>query len=234
MIDLLLECFVRFINFISPKACAICGCRLAIGEDVICSACNIHLPRTHFSAHPRDNKMARNFWGRMNIERAVALFYYEPHSEVNRIVHSFKYFNHPENAEFMGRMMADELIDGGFFSGIDIIVPVPLAKKRQRSRGYNQSMEMARGVSGMTGIPIRTDIVCRRTFKKSQTTMNRWQRNDNVKDAFELKNGNDLDGKHILIIDDVVTSGSTVIACANAISRRSAVRFSVLSLGFTR
>jgi len=170
----------------------------------------------------------------MNIERAVALFYYEPHSEVNRIVHSFKYFNHPENAEFMGRMMADELIDGGFFSGIDIIVPMPLAKKRQRSRGYNQSMEMARGVSGMTGIPIRTDIVRRKTFKKSQTTMNRWQRNDNVKDAFELKNGNDLDGKHILIIDDVVTSGSTVIACANAISRRSAVRFSVLSLGFTR
>lgn len=170
----------------------------------------------------------------MNVERAAALFYYEPQSNASHIVHSFKYFNHPENAELMGRMMADELTDSGFFADIDMIVPVPLAKKRQRSRGYNQSMEIARGVSDITGIPMKSDIVLRKTFDKSQTKMNRWQRNDNVKDAFLLKNANGLSGKHILIIDDVVTSGATVIACANAISSHADVRFSVLSLCFTR
>lgn len=230
----LAEFAVRFINLISPKQCTICGCRLAIGEEVICSTCNIHLPRTHFSDKPCDNIMARMFWGQIPIRRAMALFYYEPHSEVSRIVYSMKYHNHPETGEFMGRMLAEEIREQGFFNDIDLIIPIPLTKKRQRIRGYNQSREIARGVSDIMKIPVVTNAVVRKSFKSSQTQMDRWQRLENVKDVFRLKNGSALKGKHILIIDDVVTTGATIISCSREIMKCGDVKFSVLSLGFTK
>jgi len=113
-------------------------------------------------------------------------------------------------------------------------VPVPLARKRQRSRGYNQSFEIAYGISKATKIPLVNNAIKRKNFKKSQTKMNRWQRMDNVRDEFIMKKGCCLANKHILIVDDVVTTGATVISCANELSKCGGVKFSVLSLGFTR
>lgn len=224
----------RFLALIAPKPCAICGDRLAVGESVICSVCNAHLPRTHYQISPYDNDLARLFWGRMPIERAAALFYYEPRAEVCRIIYSFKYHNHPENAEYMGRLAARELMIDGFFDGIDVIVPVPLARKRQRSRGYNQSVEMAKGISFITGIPVDRKSLARKSFIKSQTQMDRWQRIENVEGAFQLKNAADLRGKHVLVVDDVITSGSTVLACSKEIAKSGDVKISVFSLGFTK
>lgn len=102
------------------------------------------------------------------------------------------------------------------------------------SRGYNQSMEIARGVSEITHLPVIKNAVKRKSFSASQTHLNRWQRNDNVKDVFILKNNKPLEGKHILIIDDVVTTGATIISCANELNKGGAEKFSVLSLGFTK
>ena len=211
-----------------------CGCRLAIGEDVVCTACNIELPRTGHPASPRDNELARLFWGRIPVERAAALFYYRAHSAPGDVIYSMKYRSHPETGELMGRMAAREFAAKGFFDGIDVIVPIPLAKNRLRERGYNQSMEIARGVSGITQIPVMADAVSRCRFNGSQTQMNRWQRNDNVADNFTLKDGGALRGKHILIVDDVVTTGATVVACANELKKCGDVRFSVMSLGYTK
>lgn len=232
--SLLTEFFVRTINLISPKKCAVCGCRLAIGEDVICTVCNIHLPRTHFAEKPYDNVMAKMFWGRIPLERAAAMFYYEPRSEVSRIIYSMKYFNHPEAGEFMGRMLAEEIRDGGFFESVDLIIPVPLARSRQRKRGYNQSEEIARGIGDIVGLPVITDAVRRKSFATSQTKMDRWQRIDNVKDVFEVTKSGVFHGKHVLIVDDVVTTGATIISCAKEISKCGDVKFSVLCLGFTK
>lgn len=230
---MLTEFLVRLINLISPKRCAVCGCRLSIGEDVICSVCNIHLPRTHYTKAAFDNKMAKLFYGQIPIERAAALFFYERQSETSRIIHSMKYFGHPETALFMGRMLAEEAKDDDFFDGIDAIIPIPITRKRQRERGYNQSEYIAKGVNEITGIPIIKGAVTRKTFGKSQTKMNRWQRNDNVKDAFHAKDNGKLKGKHILIIDDIVTTGATIISCVNEIKRCGDIKVSVLSLGFT-
>lgn len=221
-------------NLISPKQCVMCGCRLAASEDVICTSCNIDLPRTNFSAKPYDNDMAKLFWGRIPIERAAALFYYRAHSDASRIIYSMKYFDHPEVGELMGRMAAVEFASNGFFDGIDVVVPVPLARKRQRERGYNQSLEIARGVGEITKLPVDGKAVRRKSFKGSQTKMDRWQRNDNVRDVFMLKHGEGLAGKHILIVDDVVTTGATVISCAEEIMKCGDVKFSVMSLGFTK
>lgn len=194
----------------------------------------MHLPRTYYYRDIYENEMAKLFWGRMPVERAVAMIYYEPHSEVCRIVYSLKYFGHDEVGRFIGRMMAMELLRGSFFEGIDLIVPVPLSKKRHRSRGYNQSAEIAKGISILTGIPVANNVVTREVFHDSQTQKHRWQRLDNVENVFRLKPGADVSGKHILIVDDVITTGSTIISCAKEIMKGGDARFSVLSFGYTK
>ncbi len=226
--------FRRLLDFISPRACVICGCRLGITEEVICATCNMHLPRTYYDKDPYENEMARLFWGQMPVERAFAMIYYEPHSQVSCMVHSLKYLGHPEVGDFMGRMMSAELLGSTFFDGIDMIVPVPLSRKRKRKRGYNQSREIARGISSLTGIPVADNIVRRARFVESQTQKHRWQRLENVDGVFRLCDNPSVDGKHILLVDDVVTTGSTIISCANEISRGGNVRFSVLSFGYAK
>lgn len=230
----LTELAVRLINLVAPKQCVMCGCRLAVGEDVVCTSCNLDLPRTNYHEKPYDNEMAKLFWGRMPVEKAAALFFYRARSASSRIVYSMKYLGHPEMGELMGRMAAVEFAKSGFFDDVDLIVPVPLAKKRQRAMGYNQSMEIARGVSEITRLPIVVDAVVRKSFNGSQTEMNRWQRNENVEDVFTLKDGSRIEGRHVLIVDDVVTTGATVISCANELRRCGDVKFSVMSLGFTK
>ncbi len=226
--------FRRLLDFISPRACVICGCRLGITEEVICATCNMHLPRTYYDKDPYENEMARLFWGQMPVERAFAMIYYEPHSQVSRMVHSLKYLGHPEVGDFMGRMMSAELLGSTFFDGIDMIVPVPLSRKRKRKRGYNQSREIARGISSLTGIPVADNIVRRARFVESQTQKHRWQRLENVDGVFRLRDNAHVDGKHILLVDDVVTTGATIISCAKEICRGGNVRFSVLSFGYAK
>lgn len=226
--------YVRLTALVAPKACAVCGARLGVGENVICSVCVSHLPRTRYERQPYDNEMARLFYGRMPIEKATALFYYEPQSEVSRIIYSFKYGNHPENAEYMARIAAKEIALSGFFCGIDAIVPVPLAHKRQRARGYNQSLEIAKGISGIANMPIINGAVIRKTFTESQTHKSRWERIENVENAFELVKPELLSGKHVLVVDDVVTTGSTITAFSCEIAKAGGVKISVLTLGITR
>ncbi len=224
----------RVLNLLSPQACAICGCRLAIGEEVVCTPCNLQLPRTDYAAQPYDNDMAKRFYGRLPIERAAALFFYEAGSEASRIIHAMKYFHHPEIGQIMGRMMAEEMAPFHFFDGIDALVPVPLARKRRRERGYNQSEEIAKGVSEVTGIAIDTGIVQRKHFESSQTSKTQAQRLSNVENAFTLTDAARADGKHLLLIDDIVTTGATVWACARPIAEACSCRISVLSIGVVR
>lgn len=224
----------RLLDLISPRLCVVCGNRLTITEESICTRCNFHLPRTDFGQTPYDNEMAKLFWGQIPIERASALFYYESHSETANIIYQLKYKNHPEIGEVMGRLMAKELLACDFFDGIDGIVPVPLARKRQRQRGYNQSLEIARGVSEITGLPIYNKVARRNAFEGSQTSKGRWERNENVEGVFEVKDVSAIQDKHLLIIDDVVTTGATVIACAKELCKGGNVKVSVISLGFAK
>ena len=224
----------RLLDLISPRMCVVCGKRLSVSEEVICATCNLHLPRTGFQREPYENIMAKTFWGQIPIERAAALFYYEPHAETANILYDMKYRNHPEIGEVMGRMMAKELQPNGFFEGIDGIVPVPLARRRERQRGYNQSMELAKGISEIVGLPIYNKVVKRCKFEGSQTSRGRWERNENVEKVFQLTDSESICGKHLLIIDDVVTTGATIVACAKELVKAGGVKISVLSLGYTK
>ncbi len=225
----------RIINLIAPKACMMCGKRLAPDEEMICVSCNLSLPRTNFAKDPYENEMAKCFWKRLPIERAAALFYYQSHADPSKILYALKYHGHPEAGRIMGKMTALEFQKHGFFEGIDYIIPIPLAKKRLRQRGYNQSMEIAKGIASVIpNLEIADNVVRRKTFEESQTHKNRWQRNDNVSNVFELTNGEKIAGKHVLIIDDVVTTGATCISCGEELIKASDVKISVLSLGFAK
>ena len=224
----------RILDFISPRLCVVCGHRLAPTERSLCSVCLFHLPRTDFHQKPLDNPMAQLFWGLAPIEKAAALFYYHPHSETAQLVYRLKYNNRPDIGEDMGRVMANELQATDFFSDIDVLLPVPLASKRLRQRGYNQSEQLAIGISDITHLPIVTKALRRKHFQQSQTTLNRWQRQENVTDTFQLKEEHLLQGKHVLLIDDICTTGATLIACANVLKTIEGIRISVLTLGFTK
>ena len=224
----------RLLDLISPRLCVVCGHRLTVTEEVICARCNFHLPRTGFQHNAYENDMAKLFWGQIPIERATAFFYYEAHAETANILYELKYKDHPEIGEIFGRMLAAEIKSAGFFDGIDGIVPVPLAKKRQRQRGYNQSEEIAQGVSEITGLPIYNKVVKRIIFKGSQTNKGRWDRQENVERVFDLIDAEAVSNKHLLLIDDVVTTGATCIACAKVLCQSANVRISILSLGFAK
>ena len=194
----------------------------------------MHLPRTDFHRNALDNPMARLFWGIIPVERVAALFYYEAGSETANILYELKYHNHPEIGVVMGRMIGREFSESGFFDGIDMLVPIPLARSRQRHRGYNQSRSIAEGISQITGLPISDQLVRRTHFVKSQTQMGRRERQENVADVFEVKNLDGIHGRHLLLIDDVVTTGATITACARELLKAGDVTLSILSLGFVK
>mgnify|MGYP002854940534 CR=1 FL=1 len=224
----------RLLDTVSPRLCVVCGRRLSVSEQALCAVCNLHLPRTGFQFHATDNIMARLFWGRIDVERVAALFYYEAGSEASHLVYELKYHNHPEIGEVMGRMIAREFGNAHFFDGIDMLVPVPLARSRQRQRGYNQSMMLARGVSQVTGLPVAEKVVVRTRFVESQTGLVRHERQANVEHVFALKDASALVGKHLLLIDDVVTTGATMTACARELLTVDGLRISLLALGFSK
>lgn len=233
--------FSRLLNVIAPQHCFVCGTPLSISEEILCGVCNMHLPRTEFATCPEDNEMVRMFWGRVydkekgiNLaEKATALFRFEPDSQVSRLIYQLKYNYHPEIGELLGKMTAMEQKEE-FFQDIDIIVPIPLTPSRQRQRGYNQSLMIAKGVSKVTGIPIAKDVIKRIAFHDSQTKKSWWERQTNVEGVFELVQPQAITGKHILVIDDVMTTGATILSCCEALRQAEGVRFSMLTAGFTK
>lgn len=201
------------------------------GEEVICVRCQADLPRVRTVSF-EENDIARIFWGLVPIEKGISFFHYAPHSPYSRILFELKYHDHPEVGKTMGRMMAEELKATSFFDGIDLIVPIPLSRKKERQRGYNQSDWIAWGISEATGIPTDTTSVVRIKSNPSQTTLDHRQRRENVWDIFAVRHPGSLEGRHILLVDDVITTGATMLSCAETIARACRVRFSVLSLAW--
>lgn len=212
-----------------PRRCVVCGASLQEGEEGICMRCSMDMPRTHYHLH-EDNPVERMFWGKMPLERGTSFFFYHKGSGFRQILHLLKYGERQDLGEIMGRYMAAELSASGFFSGVDVIVPVPLHPRRQKMRGYNQSECIARGVSTVTGIPMDIVSVVRTKHTETQTRKSSHDRWENVNGIFSLRRAEAFAGKHILIIDDVLTTGATTTACADAFDGVEGVRISVLTL----
>lgn len=227
----------KIINLFFPQHCAICERPLVGSEEAICVGCSLTLPYTHTWTHPEDNDMAKMFWHIIPIERCCSLFYYRSHSPSSQLLYRLKYGNEPELGRQMGRAIALEGMDVGFFEGIDAIIPIPLSASRLRSRGYNQSQMIAEGIASVTHLPVIADAVRRTIFTESQTHKNHWQRKENVEHVFQLSDSYptaELAGKHLLMVDDVCTTGATLISCCQQLMQLENMRFSIATIGWAR
>ena len=208
-----------------------CERRLAVAEEEICSKCLRTLNRIEYGGGEVHGVIERIFWGHIPIVRATSMFQYEG-EQTRRILHNIKYFDRPEAAVVMARVFAREQAGTDFFEGIDLIIPLPLAKKKQRIRGYNQCDYIARGLSQQTGIPVAEDVAVRTVNNPTQTHLDHEQRKENVKDIFQLVNPQKILGKHVLIVDDVITTGSTILSFAKEIAKAPGVSISIFSLAY--
>ena len=216
-----------------PRHCVVCGACLRAGEEALCMRCSIDLPRTGFHLL-RDNEVERLFWGKLPLERASAFFYYTKGSLYRNILRRLKYGGRRDVGEALGRIMAGEMLASGFFEGIDVLVPVPLHRRKQRKRGYNQSECIARGIAKVTGIGVDSHSVVRLKDTATQTHKSAYERWENVRDIFELRHPECFAGKHLLLVDDVLTTGATLTACADAFTPVEGIRISILTLAMAR
>lgn len=218
-----------FLSLLFPRCCVVCGRPLAKGEECLCTMCNINLPRTDYHLR-KDNPVEKLFWGKIPLERATSFFFYRKGSDFRQILHQLKYGGQKDIGAIMGRYMAAELLASGFFEGVDVILPVPLHKKKQQIRGYNQSEWIARGIAAVTGISIDTESVVRQKNTETQTRKSSFERWENVERIFQLHHAESLAGKHVLIVDDVLTTGATTVECASCLAEIEGIRISILTL----
>jgi ComF family protein len=220
-----------FLSLIYPRLCYACGNSLYFNESVICNRCLATLPLTN-SHLSKDNPVARTFWGRIPIEGAAARYYFRKGGPVQRLLHNLKYNHAPEIGIFIGQIYGKELLQGEAFRSVDLIIPIPLHLEKLKKRGYNQSAMFGQGLSQSMKIPIDEDSLYRTYYTDTQTRKSREERWENVKFVFTLKENADLEGKHILLVDDVITTGSTIEACANKLMEKKGVRISVAAIAF--
>lgn len=216
-------------SLLFPRCCVVCDAPLVKGEEYLCLRCYMELPRTGFHCWD-ENPVEQLFWGRIPLVHATSWMFYHRGNDFRLILHTLKYKGCKELGEVMGRVLAGELLPADFFRGVDVIVPIPLHVKKKKLRGYNQSEWIARGVSAVTGIPMDADSVTRERNTETQTHKSIFERWENVEGTFVLHHPELFAGKHILLVDDVLTTGATTVACASAFDEVKGVRFSVLTL----
>lgn len=200
-------------------------------EEIICTNCLYHLPRTNFHLR-NDNPVAKTFWGRVPLENATAYYYFGKGSKFRKLIHKLKYNGNKEIGVFLGRHFASELLKTNYLSGIQKIVPVPLHPSKERKRGYNQSYYIALGMAEATNIPLDAKTLKRIAASETQTRKGRFERWQNVGEIFSLAKSHDFENQHILLVDDVITTGATLEACAHTILSVKGARVSVAALAY--
>lgn len=223
--------FKNVLDLFFPALCVACGNRLVTQEKFMCIGCWHDLPVTNFHFN-NDNKVARLFWGRVKIENATAFFAYNKGSNYQHLIHFIKYKGLKELGFETGRRFGIALSASPCFNSLDVIVPVPLHPKKQKIRGYNQSEWIANGMSGPMKKEVSVNNLQRNLHTSTQTRKTRYERWENVDSIFEAARPDEFAGKHILLIDDVVTTGSTLESCAFQLLKIENVKVSIATLAY--
>ncbi|MFV0419031.1 MAG: ComF family protein [Dysgonomonas sp.] len=222
--------FHDFLSLFFPDLCVVCRQRLNEGELHICTDCLLLLPKTNYHLQP-DNRLEQFFAGRIPFEHIAAFAYFVKGGSIQQIIHELKYNNNPEIGYYIGQLCGENIKDSRFISSIDLLVPVPLHPKRQKQRGYNQSLEICKGISDITGVIVDSDTLIRTVNNPSQTKNSRFDRWQNVEDIFSITNQTIFNNKHILLVDDVITTGSTLESCAKEILKCEGCKVSIFAVG---
>jgi ComF family protein len=213
-----------------PRLCEGCSKPLLHIEAVLCMDCQLQLPRTYYH-DIADNETAIRFAGRVPFAHATSFAYFTNDGLLQHLLHGLKYGNKKEIGIYLGKQFGNDLKPVAWLSSVDAIIPVPLHGKKERSRGYNQSLLIAKGMSEILQIPVYDNVLLRTRHTESQTQKTRSERIRNMQDAFQIRSAKDLADKHVLLIDDVLTTGATLEACAKSILMIPAVKLSIATIG---
>ncbi len=223
---------IDFLNLFYPINCGSCGRPLIRGENHVCTSCQFSFPRTNHALF-RGNEMENKLMSRMPLGFGAALFEFKRGGKVQRAMNNIKYRNRPQLAEYFGELAGTELKSLIRLFAVDNVVPVPLHPKKQLSRGYNQADHFGSGLALRSGISVFS-CLSRKTNTETQTRKNKIERWLNVSSAFKIKDGYKVKGKHLLIVDDVLTTGSTIEACSNELLKEGAAKISVATIAIAK
>lgn len=206
------------IGLLYPSVCAACGSTLFDWEPLVCTRCRNLLPKTGYELN-EDNPLARLFYGKVQLKAVTACFFFSKEGKVQHLIHELKYKNNPDAGIFLGQELGKTIREAPLFRGLDYLIPVPLHPKRERQRGYNQSRIIAQGISEITGVAIGDQFLVRTMNTATQTHKTKEERWENVRKIFEVRLPEQLRDKYVLLVDDVLTTGATLEACAGELSK---------------
>ncbi|MEN9598467.1 MAG: hypothetical protein RL596_778 [Bacteroidota bacterium] len=229
---MLLRTATAFRDLFFPHYCLGCAADFIGTKEVICARCKISLPTTYF-IDSYNNNVEKIFWGRLSITHAGALYYFNKHGLIQQLLIALKYKNNIEAGIFLGKELGKALASSERFSNIDAIIPLPLHPKKEYTRGYNQAQIIAQGIHKKWPKPILQNAIIRLVDSKTQTHKNRANRWENMKNIFHVSHPESIGGKHILLIDDVITTGATLEACGQAILSVPGTQLSIVAAAYT-
>lgn len=224
--------FNDFTHLIFPHHCEGCGTDVLQNNQLLCAECLHQLPITNFTA-TTNNPIEKIFYGRLNIVAATAGFYFSKQSLMQHLLHQLKYKGNKDVGLHLGKLLGQQLKASNRFNDIDIIVPLPLNYKREFKRGYNQATLICEGVAEVFNKPIATDALVRTVFTETQTTNTRINRWENMDGVFKLNDEAILQNKHVLLIDDIITTGATLEACGKTILSLPNTTVSIATVAYT-
>ena len=214
-----------------PPTCVICGEELVLHEKIVCAGCLHTLPLTRFSDY-KDNDLTRVFEGLIKLEYGMSLFYYKKEGSISHLIHSLKYKGTQAVGEWAGNRLGEMMKNKPEFREIDLVLPVPLHPKKKRKRGYNQLTKFGKALAGHLDVPYREEILLKKLHTDSQTKKNRAERFSKAQGSFYVnpEYADVLRGKHILLIDDVVTTGATLESCGSELLKIEGTALSVATI----
>lgn len=221
--------FHDFLNLFYPRICHICENILINNERVICTNCRHELPIINFPLD-NDNPVQKVFHGRVKLEHATSLLFFSKKGNVQKLIHQLKYRGHREISEFLGIWMGARLVEENCDLQIDAVIPVPLHKKKLKSRGFNQVEDFGREIAKSLSVPYIDNVLLKRSFTTTQSLKARFSRWGNIEETFVLVNPQLIHNKHVLLVDDIITTGATLEACSNVIKQAGNVKISIASM----